>query len=178
MNASIDTHVRPSLAGIVAASLIAMPALTAAATAVPRATRASTTTIATRQTSKLGPVLVDSRGRLLYLSTHDAKNRSNCSGACAKTWTPILAGGRLVAKSGSGVNQRMIGRLRRSEGRLQVTYNNHPLYLYSKDKRAGDMHGEGANEFSGRWYVLNTRGNPVKPKSSGGPVCNPICGGY
>jgi len=53
----------------------------------------------------------------------------------------------------------------------------HPLYLFSGDHAAGQVNGEGANQFGGRWYAVNTAGNEVSPKHSGG-TCNPVCSGY
>ncbi|HEY5318212.1 MAG TPA: arylsulfotransferase family protein, partial [Solirubrobacteraceae bacterium] len=148
-------------------------------TKAPRATAAASgTSIGTHKT-KLGSVLATSSGHVLYLFAKDAKNRSECSGACAKTWKPVVASGRLSALSRSGVDAKLLGTIRRSDGRTQVVYDGHPLYTNVADTKAGDMHGEGANEFGGRWYAVNAKGKAVKPKKSGGvPVCNPLCGGY
>jgi predicted lipoprotein with Yx(FWY)xxD motif len=133
------------------------------------------TSVGTRKTSKLGSVLATSSGHILYLFAKDAKDKSECTGSCAKTWKPLVASGKLSAVSGSGVNAKLLGTIK---GR-QVVYDGHPLYTNVADTAAGDMHGEGANEFGGHWYVVNTKGSAVKPKAAGGvPVCNPLCGGY
>src|SRR5215213_9735714 len=48
-------------------------------------------TLALRTTS-LGKVLVDSKGRTLYLFGADkTKNQSNCADACASNWPPAKA---------------------------------------------------------------------------------------
>ena len=135
---------------------------------------AAPTRIGTRKT-KLGSVLATASGHVLYLFAKDPKDKSECSGSCARTWKPLVAAGRLSAASGSGAVQNLLGRIK---GR-QVVYDGHPLYTNVADTKAGDMHGEGANEFGGHWYVVNTKGNAVKSKKSGGvPVCDPLCGGY
>jgi predicted lipoprotein with Yx(FWY)xxD motif len=139
---------------------------------------AAGTSIGTRKT-KLGSVLATSTGHVLYLFAKDPKDKSACSGSCAKVWKPLVASGALSASSGSGVNAKLLSTIKGSGRTRQVVYDGHPLYTNVADKKAGDMHGEGANEFGGRWYVVNTKGTAVKPKKSGGvPVCNPLCGGY
>lgn len=141
-----------------AAALAAVPAGAIAS--------ASNTVVGTGHV-KRGTVLVNSRGRTLYMLTHD-RNSSTCYAGCAKAWPPLLVTGKVVAKSGSGLKQSLLGKTRRRDGKLQVTYNHHPLYLYSGDKRAGDMHGEGLKQFGGTWYVLGKNGSPLKPSSGGG----------
>ncbi len=157
-------------AKVLGTSALVKPTKPAAASA------ASGTSIGTHKLSNLGTVLVNSSGHTLYVFGKDAKNKSNCSGSCAGTWKPVIASGKLSAKS--GVTSRLLGTIKRSDGKTQVVYNHHPLYTYVKDKKAGDKHGEGANQFGAHWYVLNTKGNTVKPKSGGVGNCNPLCTGY
>ena len=78
---------------------------------------------------------------------------------------------------GSGLNTRMLGTIRRTDGKTQVSYNGYPLYRWAGDSKPGDITGEGITQSGGKWYLLNTAGNIVKPKSGGG-VCNPLCPGY
>ena len=127
--------------------------------------------------SPIGHILVDGRGITLYDFPPDQGTKSVCYGACAALWPPLLTKGKPVAISGSGVNPKLLGTTRRTDGKLQVTYNRHPLYLYKPDSKAGQINGEGANQFGGRWYIVGTNGNAIKPKSSGG-LCNPLCPGY
>lgn len=139
---------------------------------------ANSTTVTTHQT-KRGTDLSAATGHTLYMFTADKAGRSGCSGACAKAWPPLLTSGRPVAAKGSGVNGKLLGTIKRSSRVLQVTYNGHPLYLFSGDKKPGQISGEGAHQYGGRWYIVNPAGNPVKPKASGGGiVCNPICQSY
>ncbi len=116
-------------------------------------------------TTKLGPVLVSSTGRTLYLFAKDAGSRSSCSGSCATYWPPLLVRGKPTA--GAGVKASLLGTAKRSNGRLQVTYNRHPLYTYALDKRAGQTSGEGSLAFGARWWAVSARGTAVtKPVST------------
>jgi predicted lipoprotein with Yx(FWY)xxD motif len=125
-------------------------------------------TVATHETSK-GKVLASAAGRTLYLFTADKNGKSSCYGSCASTWTPDLTTGRPAAASGSGVKPSLLGTTRRTDGRMQVTYMGHPLYLDRNDNAPGQVKGENANQFGGRWYVVNAAGNAVKPSSNSCP---------
>src|SRR6266702_1620356 len=49
-------------------------------------------TVALHKT-KLGLILVNSRGHTLYLFAKDKNGKSACSGGCAKFWPPLLSHG-------------------------------------------------------------------------------------
>jgi hypothetical protein len=53
------------------------------------------------------------------------------------------------------------------DGKPQVTYNGHPLYLYSADQKPGDTNGQGLNAFGGAWFALSAGGNMVSGQGSG-----------
>jgi len=152
-------------------AVVLLGALTVAAVA-----SAAGTGVGTHST-KRGKVLANSRGFSLYMFKKDKQHgNSTCYGQCAKVWPPLLSTGKPVALRGSGVNAKLLGTTKRRDGKLEVTYNGWPLYLYQPDRKAGQINGEGANQFGAAWYLLNTSGNIVKPKSGG--VCNPLCPGY
>src|SRR5207247_10178980 len=44
-------------------------------------------------TTKLGPILVNSRAHTLYLCAKDRNGKSACSGSCARFWLPLLSQG-------------------------------------------------------------------------------------
>ena len=115
-------------------------------------------TVSLRQT-KLGLILVGPTGRTLYLFTKDRDGRSACSGACARFWPPLL--GPRKPTGGPGVRAALLGTTRRPDGRLQVTYNRHPLYSYALDKRAGQTSGQGSSAFRGTWYAVSARGTAL-----------------
>jgi predicted lipoprotein with Yx(FWY)xxD motif len=115
-------------------------------------------TVSLRSTS-LGRILVNSSGRTLYMFGKDRKGKSACSGACARFWPPLLSHGKPTA--GPGVKSSLLAATRRGNGSLQVTYNKHPLYSYTLDKRAGQTNGEGSLAFGGRWNAVSAKGAPV-----------------
>ena len=118
----------------------------------------SKATVSLRKTS-LGPILVNARGHTLYLFAKDKNARSSCNGSCARFWPPLLTPGKPTA--GPGVNGSLLGRTRRSNGSLQVTYNEHPLYTYVLDKRAGQTKGEGNSLFGAKWWAVSANGRAV-----------------
>jgi hypothetical protein len=65
-----------------------------------------------------------------------------------------------------------LGTITRSDGAKQVTYNGHPLYLFSKDTKAGDTNGQGVTAFGAAWFALNSSGSQASgtaaSTSSGG----------
>jgi predicted lipoprotein with Yx(FWY)xxD motif len=142
-------------------ALAALGFLTASAVAH-RSSRASVT-LSLRRTA-LGSVLVDPRGHTVYLFKKDSRNRSACSGSCAKFWPPLLARGK--PRVGAGLRASLVGMTRRAGGALQVTYNGHPLYTFALDKRAGQAKGEGLFEFGARWYAVSASGRAVVKSGS------------
>ena len=81
----------------------------------------------------LGRILVDSQAHTLYLFQKDSGTTSTCTGACASNWPPLRANGTPTV--GSGANASMVGTTARSDGKPQVTYNGHPLYLFVNDQK-------------------------------------------
>jgi predicted lipoprotein with Yx(FWY)xxD motif len=111
----------------------------------------------------LGRILVDGRGHTLYLFAKDVQGKSACSGACAGFWPPLIASAKPLA--GPGVQSRLLGTTRRPDGRLQVTYDHHPLYSFVKDVGKGDTKGEGLDAFGAEWYALSAGGAKVETDS-------------
>jgi predicted lipoprotein with Yx(FWY)xxD motif len=109
--------------------------------------------------SSLGSILVDSRGRTLYLFEADKSGTSACSGGCAAVWPPLMAAGKLHA--GPGVQAAKLDTIARSGGGRQVSYNGHPLYTYAADAKAGDTTGQGLDQFGAEWYVLDGHGDKI-----------------
>jgi len=109
--------------------------------------------------SSLGPILITSQGRTLYLWQADTGAKSTCIGACAAAWPPLVTTGRPTA--GSGVTSSLLGTTKRANGTEQVTYNSHPLYLFAGDTASRQTNGQGSNGFGAPWYVLSPQGNPL-----------------
>lgn len=108
-------------------------------------------------TTRLGRILVDGKGRTLYLFAADSVTKSTCnSSACVQYWPPVLTTG--AAQAGAGVKASLLGTTTRQDGRTEVTYDGHPLYYFVSDKKAGDVTGQGINAFGGPWYVVSPSG--------------------
>jgi len=115
--------------------------------------------------SKLGQILVDRKGRTLYLFASDKSGKSTCNGSCAATWPPLTASS---PSAGSGVDHGALGTTTRADGTQQVTYHGHPLYTYAGDGSApGSTKGEALKTYGGVWYVVDGAGKGVEPASSG-----------
>jgi predicted lipoprotein with Yx(FWY)xxD motif len=112
-------------------------------------------------------ILVSATGRTLYHTSAEGKNIVKCTGPCAKEWLPLVitAGAKPVA--GAGVTASKLGTVKRPDGKLQVTYNGLPLYLFAGDSKAGDVKGQGVG---GIWHVVGPTGlvitKTVKTSSS------------
>jgi predicted lipoprotein with Yx(FWY)xxD motif len=114
----------------------------------------------------LGNIVVNAKGRSLYLFAKDSGSQSACLGACAANWPPLRAGGKPTI--GSGLKSSLVGLTMRSDGASQVTYNGHPVYLFVGDKSAGQTSGQGVNAFGGSWYVLSPAGDQITTSVSTG----------
>jgi predicted lipoprotein with Yx(FWY)xxD motif len=110
--------------------------------------------------SPLGRILVDGRGRTLYLFEKDKRRRSSCAGACAAYWPPLLSNGKPAAAN--GVTASLLGVTRRSDGTMQVTYAGHPLYHFVQDTKAGQTRGQDLHDFGAGWYVLSAAGKKIE----------------
>jgi predicted lipoprotein with Yx(FWY)xxD motif len=135
-------------------------------TATPQPPKTSTGTPATVgvTSTTLGNILVDAQGRTLYVFQKDSGTTSTCTGACATFWPPLIAPG--APTSGSGANASLIGTTKRQNGASQVTYNGHPVYLYTGDHNPGDTNGQGVVAFGAAWFALSPSGTQVSSASS------------
>jgi predicted lipoprotein with Yx(FWY)xxD motif len=156
MNASrTAAHPRASFAALVAAVFALVAVVVAAnASAAPKAAQVKVAK------TKLGSILVNSKGMTLYMFAADKHGKSACYGQCASYWPPLLAGSAHV--SGAGVKSALLGTTKRTDGKLQVTYNKRPLYTYVGDKKPGQASGQGVNVSGGLWWVMSPAGAVVK----------------
>jgi predicted lipoprotein with Yx(FWY)xxD motif len=108
--------------------------------------------------SEFGRVIADRRGEAFYLFDKEKGKRSRCYGECAVAWPPVLTKGK--PRAGKGADADLLGTTKRRNGKLQVTYNGHPLY-YFKDDDPGRILCHNVDEFGGLWLVVNPRGDAV-----------------
>jgi predicted lipoprotein with Yx(FWY)xxD motif len=109
--------------------------------------------------SPYGTILANPRGQAVYVFGRERHGRSECYGACARAWPPVLAKGRLAA--GPGARRSLLGTTRRRDGRRQLTYHGQPLYYYVGDS-PGRVLCQNVREFGGLWTVVRPDGHPVK----------------
>ena len=89
-------------------------------------------------------ILTDANGMTLYTFDNDKGGVSACYDACAENWPPLLAAADAKADAEYGLTDR-------KDGTKQWTYDGKPLYLWVKDKKPGDMTGDGVK---GVWHVV------------------------
>jgi predicted lipoprotein with Yx(FWY)xxD motif len=154
----------------VALGLALAAAGVAAAAAVTHQSTASSNATAGKVTlhkTSVGDVLATSSGRTLYLFMKDKHGKSACYGQCATYWPPLMKKGKVSAAA--GVKAKLLGTTKRKNGKRQVTYKGHPLYLYKLDNGSGQVSGQGQNFFGGRWFAVSASGaaNKKAPPAGG-----------
>ena len=121
-------------------------------------------TISTRKLPKLGTVLVDSKGRTLYMFVPDKRKRVTCVKTCAAVWPPVLLpkGAKIVAAGHAKAS--LLGSDKNPAGGRVVTYSKWPLYTYVGDAKPGQATGQALDLNGGLWYVLAPSGKVIKKK--------------
>jgi predicted lipoprotein with Yx(FWY)xxD motif len=90
-----------------------------------------------------GDILTNKQGMTLYTFDKDANGKSACYDGCAAKWPPHLAKADAEVKGAWGLTQR-------TDGSMQWTYNNQPLYTWVGDTQKGDTTGNGVG---GVWHT-------------------------
>ena len=100
------------------------------------------------QKSKLGYVLAEANGQVLYMYGKDTKGGTpTCTGSCAEIWLP-LTGFPVASAAVSGLG--VLATITDANGAKQVTYNGMPLYTF---KGAKVLTTKG-NGIGGMWHVI------------------------
>ncbi len=102
----------------------------------------------------LGDIVVDDSGFTIYSFQPDLQGESTCYDQCEATW-PVV---NEVSAVGDGLDASLLGTTTRTDGSVQATYNDWPLYYFANDSSAGDRNGQGSGA---AWYVLDAAGDPV-----------------
>ncbi|MDM9621035.1 hypothetical protein A6U87_14410 [Rhizobium sp. AC44/96] len=118
-------------------TLIVLAALSAAAT--PAFADAPVKTV----DSAKGKILAGENGMALYTFKKDTMGVSNCYDDCAKAWPPLLAVGNVKTEGAYSL-------IERKDGTRQWAKDGMPLYFWVKDKKMGDVTGDG---FKDVWDV-------------------------
>ena len=129
----------------------------------PASTSSSSLTISTARGS-VGTYLTGASGRALYIWVADGKDKSSCSGGCAKAWPPLTASSMPKVRGGASAGD--ITLISRSDGTKQVAYKGRPLYYYAGDTGAGMTNGQGSDQYGARWWLISPSGGQVGASSS------------
>jgi predicted lipoprotein with Yx(FWY)xxD motif len=99
---------------------------------------------------KMGKVVVDQKGWVLYRFDKDTANppKSACDGKCAQVWPPALTDGNPELK---GIDPAVVGTVIRADGSRQITLAGWPIYRYIGDPKPGAWKGQNV---AGTWFVV------------------------
>ena len=108
-----------------------------------------------------GDALVEEDGRTLYMFVPDQQKNGTptCYDDCAQAW-PALVG---PVSAGEGVDDGLLGTAERTDGTVQATYNDLPLYYFAGDQAAGDVNGQGLFD---SWWIVDASGAPVEEQAT------------
>ena len=98
----------------------------------------------------LGKILVDPAGMTLYIFDKDKKGAtmSACTGKCIAAWPPFVAPAGAMAM-GSWTTVDVTDKDGKAE--KMWAYDGMPLYYWVKDKKPGDVTGDGVGSV---WHVV------------------------
>jgi len=125
---------------------------------------AKSATVTTRKVRRLGVILVNSRGRTLYMFVPDHRTKVTCKGKCAIAWPPLKIKKGQRPTAGGAARKKLLGTDRNPSGGRVVTYNRWPLYTYIADTKPGQTNGQAIKLNGGLWYVLSPSGKVIKKK--------------
>ena len=107
---------------------------------------------------KMAParILTTAQGMTLYVYAPDKKNKSMCYGECAEYWPPMIVAPGVKPPAALPGVAGAFGVTMRTNGKHQLTYNGAPLYTFIKDKKPGQMAGQGLDVAGGYWWAVVT----------------------
>ncbi len=88
-------------------------------------------------------IYTDAKGMTLYTFDKDKAGVSNCNGGCAVKWPPLMASAKAMGNDDFEV-------IKRADGSKQWAYKGMALYTWFKDKKPGDVTGDGVK---GVWHI-------------------------
>jgi predicted lipoprotein with Yx(FWY)xxD motif len=155
-----EIHTKAGAAGSVETTLgdSASPAASGAGSSAASGSGASAASvrgkIAAVKDAKLGDIVVDPNGLTLYRFDKDTAkpSKSNCIAACITTWPPVVA---TFTPKVAGIDDKLIGFVKRPDGTQQITVGGWPVYRFSGDKAPGDTKGQGVG---GQWFAVTPTG--------------------
>ena len=155
---------QPFLATVVVGVMALLAAMGAVAAGQAVANRAAPVQISTKKLLGLGTVLVNGKGRTLYMFVPDKRSKVTCVRTCAAIWPPVkLPSGAKPVASGQA-KASLLGSDPDPAGGRVVTYARWPLYTYVADRAPGQAKGQALNLNGGLWYVLAPSGQVIRKK--------------
>jgi predicted lipoprotein with Yx(FWY)xxD motif len=155
---------RKSVSASAVVVVLAAVGTSAAAPAATSSARATSVVIKTKKLPKLGTVLVNSKGRTLYMFVPDKRKKVTCVHACAAIWPPVKLSKGAKAVAAGQAKSSLLGSDPNPSGGRVVTYAHWPLYTYVSDTKAGEVKGQALNLNGGLWYVLAPSGKVIRKK--------------
>ena len=126
--------------------------------ATPPIDTVATGTLITTAGSDYGEILFDETGQAIYLFDAETSSTPGCYDDCALAWPPVLTVGD--PRAGGAIDASLLGVTTRSDGAVQVTYRDHPLYYYA-DEGTNEVTCHNVDEYGGLWLVVTPSGGPA-----------------
>jgi predicted lipoprotein with Yx(FWY)xxD motif len=110
-----------------------------------------TTKLTAKSLPRMGKVVVDQDGWILYRFDKDTVNppASNCVEKCEKVWPPSYTDDGKPELS--GIDEDKVTVITREDGTKQLALGGWALYRYIGDKKPGQWKGQGVG---GTWFVV------------------------
>ncbi|MFD0854675.1 hypothetical protein ACFQ07_20725, partial [Actinomadura adrarensis] len=116
------------------------------------------TVVDVRRDPRLGMIVTDGKGRVMYRFDKDRKRVTNCSGACKKAWPPVTFT-RWNKLRVTGVDRDLVNFIeRKDDGTCQLTIAGWPMYYFAKDQSPGETNGQGVQNV---WWTVAPDGDRV-----------------
>jgi predicted lipoprotein with Yx(FWY)xxD motif len=123
---------------------------------------AGAATLATADVKKVGTVVTDSKGYVLYRFDADSAHptKVSCYDTCAKLWPPATTQGAITTK---GIDKNLVSTVKRTDGATQLTLAGWPLYRFAKDDEPKEAYGQGVD---GTWFAVTPTGAKASTTTS------------
>jgi predicted lipoprotein with Yx(FWY)xxD motif len=99
----------------------------------------------TTQSTSLGTVVADAKGRTVYELVGDPVSNTKCTGPCESVWPPVMSGGKIAVVHG------------------------HPVFTFAGDSATGQTNGQGKKDTWGLWLALNAKGQAISASTASAP---------
>jgi len=107
--------------------------------------------VGTIMDKKLGDVLTTPQKQAIYIWKSEPKGKIRCTGACAKTWPPVLVKKGVVVPMHYAGIKGDFGTIRRPDGSRQLMLDRRALYTYAHEKPGQVLCNDVDN-----WFAVKT----------------------